>query len=77
MLWIAISTQSLWARFFKAKHLHNVHYSEAKFSHMIATDRLMWQQATTLIGTNHRVLISQNSSYVNFWMDVWAGSIPL
>ena len=77
MLWVAISTKSLWARFFKAKHLHNVHYSEAKFNLMVAADRMLWQRAANLITTNHRVLISQNDSPINFWMDVWASSTPL
>ncbi|MQL77068.1 hypothetical protein Taro_009471 [Colocasia esculenta] len=58
MLWRAITSESLWGAFFKAKHLYNSHHVDAKFQLVAAGDRRLWLEASRLIAANHRVMVA-------------------
>ncbi|MQM14076.1 hypothetical protein Taro_047005 [Colocasia esculenta] len=77
MQWRALSTNSLWAKFFRGKHLFNRHYSEAHFPFMLAADRKLWQQAAQIIHANHMIISMDSRSEAYFWFDVWTGKKPL
>ncbi|MQM20053.1 hypothetical protein Taro_053068 [Colocasia esculenta] len=77
MLWRALTTKSVCARFFKRKHLYNYHHSKAQFPLMLAADRRLWKQAAHLIQGNHRMISMDTNSAGYFWFDVWTGDTPL
>lgn len=77
MLWRALSTNSLWARFFRGKHLFNCHYTDANLPFMLAADRKLWMQAAQVIHNNHRIIMMDRNSNSHFWFDVWTGTSPL
>ncbi|MQL88533.1 hypothetical protein Taro_021091 [Colocasia esculenta] len=77
MLWRALTTESIWAKFFRGKHPYNCHHSEAHFPFMLAADRKLWQQAAHIIHNNHRIISMDNSPTTYFWHDVWTGEKPL
>ncbi|MQL86618.1 hypothetical protein Taro_019165 [Colocasia esculenta] len=77
MLWRAISGTSFWGNFFQAKHLYHSHHSTASFHLLSAADRKLWQHASRLVAPNHRVVVKGLDSQATFWLDVWAGAVPL
>ncbi|MQM20188.1 hypothetical protein Taro_053203 [Colocasia esculenta] len=77
MLWKALTTDSLWARFFRGKHLYSCHHSEAHFPFMLAADRKLWKQAAHIIQRNHRIVSMNSSPTAYFWYDAWTGEMPL
>ncbi|MQL72013.1 hypothetical protein Taro_004346 [Colocasia esculenta] len=77
MLWKALTTDSLWARFFRGKHLYSGHHSESQFPFMLAADRKLWQQAAHMIQRNDKIVPMNNSPSTHFWFDIWTGEKPL
>ncbi|MQM05635.1 hypothetical protein Taro_038440 [Colocasia esculenta] len=77
MMWKALTTESIWAIFFRGKHLFNCHHFEAHFPSMLAADRKLWRQAAHIIHSNHRIISMDNSPTTYFWYDIWTGEVPL
>ncbi|MQL97422.1 hypothetical protein Taro_030114 [Colocasia esculenta] len=77
LLWKVISGTSLWGDFLKAKYLHNIHYSKASYDLMHAADSRLWRHVSSIVASNHRVLVANLDSAASFWFDVWTGSVPL
>lgn len=76
MLWRAMHTNSLWAVFFRAKHIQQSQIMEVTFKHMKGHGRRCWIQARNLIVQHKKVIIGDGSS-TNFWVDTWLGNKPL
>lgn len=76
MLWNALTSQtSLWSIYFKAKHLSNIHLSEATFSRCKGNGKRDWIHARDIILKYTKYF--QGEGNFSFWKDTWIGEAAL
>lgn len=72
MLWQALHSTSLWASYFRTKHIGQLHLRDVTFHRMAGPARRSWMKAKQLILQYHRIIIGDGRN-TNFWHDHWIG----
>lgn len=75
LLWNAVTSNSMWAKYFRAKHLKQNHISEANFCSIHSASKLDWIRARELLLQHYKFIVNNGCS--KFWWDTWIGDCPL
>lgn len=75
MLWKALTTQTIWATYFKAKHLSCQHLSKIDIKKCACNGRMDWLAAKDKILKHSRFF--KGPRLFSFWKYTWLGDKPL